>query len=190
MKTLGCFSSFFSSFLLFTLPFTRYIWAEKQKVLKHKCHRDGLQSLFAHPASPSHEGKRCFSLPRFFSLCVRGYCSRSRIRSQRSGTRTVITNRGMSCRSSEVRMKHALAGMKGHSHLVIWVNYKCCRPQGGKMSWTAVSAHTHTHTHRLYPCSALSTASRWTCYKISSLLWQPRKFLFSLHFSFKPFMEI
>lgn len=30
----------------------------------------------------------------------------------------------MSDRSSEVRMKHALAGTEGHNHLVIWVNYK------------------------------------------------------------------
>lgn len=102
-------------------------------------------------------------------------------------------NRGMSCKRSEVTTKHALAGMKGHSHLVIWVNYKCCRPQGGKMSWTAVSADTRTHTlqitariHGLTP----STAHRWTCYKKKgSLLWQPKScychFIFLLNLSHK-----
>jgi len=59
----------------------------------------------------------------------------------------VNMSRGMSGRSSEVRVKHALAGTEGHSHLVIWVNYKCSRTRGGKMSWTAVSPDTHTHTH-------------------------------------------
>lgn len=67
--------------------------------------------------------------------------------SQPSSTRMVNMNRGMPDRSSEVRWRHALAGTEGHSHLVIWVNYKCCRPQGGKMSWTAVFPHTYKHTH-------------------------------------------
>lgn len=67
--------------------------------------------------------------------------------SQPSSTWAVNMIRGMSDRSSEVRMKHALAGTEGHSHLVIWVNYKCCRPQEGKMSWTAVSPDTHINTH-------------------------------------------
>lgn len=52
----------------------------------------------------------------------------------------------MSDRSSEVRGKHALAGTEGHSHLVIWVNYKWGRLQQGKMSWTAVSPETHTNS--------------------------------------------
>lgn len=76
-----------------------------------------------------------------------GHCSKTRMSSQPSSTRPVNMNRGMSDRSSEVRTKHALAGTEGHSHLVIWVNYKCCRPQGGKMSWTAVSPDTHINTH-------------------------------------------
>ena len=58
----------------------------------------------------------------------------------------VNMSRGMSDRSSKVRVKHALAGTEGHSHLVIWVNYKWGRPQGGKMSWTAVSPDTHINT--------------------------------------------
>lgn len=130
-----------------------------------------------------------------FSLSVRGYCSRSRIRSQPSGTRTVNMNWGMSHRSSEVRTKHALAGMKGHSHLVIWVNYKCCRPQGEKMSWTAVSADTHTHTHSgSLPVSMVCSLH---CIQVdmvkkkkkSSLLWQPKSsyshFIFLVNLSRK-----
>lgn len=118
-----------------------------------------------------------------FSLCVRGSCSRSRIRSQPSGTRMVNMNRGMSRRSSEVRTKHALAGMKGHSHLVIWVNYKCCRPQGGKMSWTAVSADTHTHTHTRCGSPPVSTVRTLHCIQVDMV--KKKKSLFS----FKPSMQ-
>lgn len=66
--------------------------------------------------------------------------------SQPSSTQIVNLSYEMPDRSSEVRWRHVLAGTEGHSHLVIWVNYKCCRPQGGKMSWAAVSVHKHTHS--------------------------------------------
>lgn len=141
-----------------------------------------------HPMSPSREGEKNGD----FSLCVGGYCSRSRICSQPSGARTPNMNRGMSRRSSEVRTEHALAGMKGHSHLVIWVNYKCCRPQGGKMSWTAVSTdthtypRTHTHTHRSLPVSMVQSLH---CIQVGMVkkkpknwLWQPN--VLNYHFIF------
>lgn len=96
----------------------------------------------------SHEIEAC--TPSKLKLChyvSTGHCSITKKSSQPSSVRMVNLNRGMPDRSSEVRRRHALAGTEGHSHLVIWVNYKCCRPQGGKMSWTAVSVHTHTHKH-------------------------------------------
>lgn len=131
-----------------------------------------------------------FISPDFFHCVL--ILFRSRIRSQPSGARTVNMSRGMSRSSSEVRTKHALAGMKGHSHLVIWVNYKCCRPQGGKMSWTAVSADTHTHTLRIIACihgllSPLHPGGHGT--KKFTVM-AAKKFLSSLHFSFKPFRQI
>lgn len=67
--------------------------------------------------------------------------------------------RGMSDRSSEVKAKHALAGTEGHSHLVIWVNYKWGRLQQGKMSWTAVCPETHIN--------------RSTAHMDCSLCWAP-----------------
>lgn len=119
--------------------------------------------------SPSCDEKRRCYLARFFITWILFQVQDTR--STKRYTNGKHEPRNVS-RSSEVRTKHALAGMKGHSHLVIWVNYKCCRPQGGKMSWTAVSAdthppvHTHTHTHTVdhhpYPWSTPSTASRWT----------------------------
>lgn len=118
---------------------------------------------------------------------------RSRIHSQTSGARTANMSRGMSRSSSEVRTKHALAGMKGHSHLVIWVNYKCCRPQGGKMSWTAVCADTHTHTHSGSP--PVSMVCSLHCIQVDMVqrkftVMAAKKFLFPPHFSFKPFRQI
>lgn len=79
------------------------------------------------------------------------YCFKTRagMSSQPSSTWAVNMSWGMSDRSSEVSAKHALAGTEGHSHLVIWVNYKWGKPQRGKMSWTAVSPDTHTNTHTL-----------------------------------------
>lgn len=106
-------------------------------------------------------------------------------------------SRGMSDRSSEVSMKHALAGTEGHSHLVIWVNYKCCRPRGGKMSWTAVSLDTQRNTHSPYAWPAPlsirsqgpalaekpSTAARWNWGKVHHHSGQT---LFSFFFSLSP----
>ena len=110
--------------------------------------------------------------------------TRAEMSSQPSSTWAVNMSWGMSDRSSEVRKKHALAGTEGHSHLVIWVNYKWGRPRGGKMSRTAVSPDTHINTHtqdhspyaRSAPLSTRSqgpvvaekpsTAARWNWGKV------------------------
>lgn len=68
----------------------------------------------------------------------------------------------MSDRSSEVRMKHALAGTEGHSHLVISVNYKWGRPATGEDELdSCLSRHTYKWDHSPYAWSApLSARSR------------------------------
>lgn len=74
---------------------------------------------------------------------------------QPSSTWAVNMSWGISDRSSEVRTKHALAGIEGHSHLVIWVNYKwgAGRKEGrwaGQLSFlTHTYKHTPTHSLRI-----------------------------------------
>lgn len=91
-----------------------------------------------------------------------------------SHTWEINMSRGMSDRSSEVRAKHAVAGTEGHSHLVIWVNYKWGSLQQGKMSWTAVSSDTHINRTTAHMHGPLHWApDPWSLSWLKSPLQQP-----------------
>lgn len=105
-----------------------------------------------------------------FSL--RGYCSRSRIRGQPSGTRTVNMNRGM---SREVQRSERSMPWQGWRDIATWssgliinvAGHKGGRWAGQLSLQTHTHPYTHTHTvdHHPYPWSTPSTASRWTWLK-------------------------